>query len=176
MEKALPGRGSDTAACLLGTRSTCSSAGVFRRGDHIDVWAYVDKNRSWKLLSPDRRDDATPSPRYCGAMSYRDGRLYLFGGRSRRYPKRNYNDMWLFDLSTSSWRLLEDNRSPHTYTKDALFPGYHAKSATATVGSRWYILGGEGLNGHVSDFWVLERDSLEWTLLQPARDDDPALW
>ncbi len=178
--------GYDARASWPGVRYGCMSTqgegclficgGFSDQGDHIDVWAYSEEQQSWILLSPDSHDDSSPSPRYCGALSYRNGQLYLFGGRSRRHPKLNYNDLWVFDLRKLSWKSLQKNRGPHTYTKEAVFPGYHAKSAAATVGSRWYILGGEGLTGHVSDFWVLDRDSLQWTLLQPARGDDPTLW
>jgi hypothetical protein len=54
--------------------------------------------------------------------------------------------------------------------------GITPKSATAVIDGALYIWGGEGRSGHVSDLWRLDFGSLEWELLQAARDDDPALW
>jgi hypothetical protein len=71
---------------------------------------------------------------------------------------------------------VHDNRSPHRYDASATYPGYHAKSAAALVDDRLYVLGGEGRDGHVSDFWRLDLNAMRWEMLQAARDDDPVLW
>ena len=100
----------------------------------------------------------------------------MFGGRSRKDPKANYNDLWCFDLGQEQWRCISPNRTPHRYDAAAAFPGYHAKSASAVIDRQWYVWGGEGLHGHVSDFWRFSFDTLEWQLLQAARPDDPRFW
>lgn len=151
--------------------------GFSDEGDHNDLWQFDLASQEWRLLVPDH--DASlyaPSPRYCAAFAFYQDKLFLFGGRSRRYPKLNFNDLWMFDLKQRKWSQIHDNRLPHRYDAGAEYPGYHAKSAAAIVGSEWYIWGGEGLHGHVSDFWRLKLDSLYWEQIQPARSDDPCFW
>ena len=145
-------------------------------GDHIDVWELDCRNIKWRNLSPDAEGDDIPLKRYCAAMVCFGGALYLFGGRSRKYPKLNFNDLWRFSLKTLEWEKMHDNQEAHSYGYDADFPAYHAKSATALSEHNMYIWGGEGITGHVSDFWRLDLESVEWTLLQVARADDPKLW
>ena len=94
----------------------------------------------------------------------------------RQHPKRNFNDLWEIDLATMQWRQISPNREPHFYDRGADSPAYHAKSAAAVVDNYWYILGGEGCRGHVSDFWRLNLTSYEWELLQACRTDDPVFW
>lgn len=143
--------------------------------DLNDVWRFdVDDARWTELVRGGAR--AAPAPRYCGAVAVQDDRLVLFGGRSRRHPKRNFNDLWTLDLRTGTWENVSPTREPHRYDGSTDYPGYHAKAATAVVDGSLYLLGGEGLVGHVSDFWRLELSALRWELLLPARDDDPILW
>jgi hypothetical protein len=145
-------------------------------GDHIDVWRFDTVLEKWKMLSPDMVALDAPASRYCGACAWFGDRLFLFGGRSRRDPKRNFNDLWCFDLISRKWSCLGLNREPKQYDPKASFPGYHAKSASAKVGRYWYIWGGEGRHGHVSDLWRLNLETLDWELVQPARCDDPIFW
>lgn len=144
-------------------------------GDHIDLWSFDPTVSSWAMLAPDDTVGA-PMPRYSAAFVYHDRKLYLFGGRSRRYPKLNFNDLWVFDLIDGQWSMLSDNRLPHRYDSEATFPGYHAKSSSAVIGDYWYIWGGEGLHGHVSDFWRFDFKSQVWEHISAARHDDPEFW
>jgi hypothetical protein len=145
-------------------------------GDHIDLWELDCRNMRWRILSPDNDGTDVPMKRYCAAMVCFDGAIYLFGGRSRRYPKLNFNDLWRFSLVTLRWEKIQDNREPHRYDHDAAFPAYHAKSAVTLSGHQVYLWGGEGIAGHVSDFWRLDLKNQEWELLQAARRDDPKFW
>lgn len=151
--------------------------GFSDEGDHIDVWRFDIEKRTWDLLAEDvvahRR---MPAARYCAAFACHERRLFLFGGRSRRYPKRNFNDLWTFDLQSNTWILLSDNRQPHCYGAEAAFPAYHAKASSVVVGDCWYLWGGEGVSGHVSDFWRFSFPSNAWQLVQAARSDDPKFW
>ena len=99
--------------------------------------------------------------------------LFLFGGRSRRFPKLNFNDLWMFDLTAGKWQCIHDNRAPHCYSEAAVFPGYHAKSSSAAIGDHWYIYGGEVIHEHVSDLWRFHLYSGHWEMLLAARNDDP---
>lgn len=169
-----------------GLRYGCMSAVVGGRiyvfggfsdeGDHNDLWCFSMVNRRWQLIVPESSGSEAPPARYCAAFACHEGRLFLFGGRSRRYPKLNFNDLWVFDLVQEKWECLNENRTPHLYDASAPFPGYHAKASTAVVGNYWYLWGGEGLHGHVSDFWRYCMDDGHWELLQAARDDDPVFW
>lgn len=144
-------------------------------GDHMDLWRFDMANRHWQLLAPES-GSRLPEARYCAALTCYRRKLFLFGGRSRRFPKLNFNDLWEFDLDSGEWTMRSGNRSPHCYDGTADYPGYHAKASSVRVGASWYLWGGEGLRGHVSDFWRLHLDSLEWELLGPARSDDPVFW
>ena len=165
-----------------GSMSTCDGSRVYvcggfsDDGDHIDLWYFDMERQEWTLLAPDFRLQKFPVPRYCASFSIYNGRIFLFGGRSRQNPKTNFNDLWTFDLSSDLWIKIHGNRAPHRYGKDAEFPAYHAKSAVAVIDSGWYIHGGEGLHGHVSDFWRFDLVRYQWELIQSARADDPSFW
>lgn len=145
-------------------------------GDHNDLWRFDLSSRRWNQLAPDITGQNFPQARYCAAFAIYGNCLFMFGGRSRRYPKLNFNDLWVFDLKDLSWIQLRDNSSTHLYSILADYPGYHAKSSSSVVGKFWYIWGGEGACGHVSDFWRFDLSNFSWQLIQAARKDDPKFW
>lgn len=145
-------------------------------GDHIDLWRFDVEREDWQLVHPDIRSVDVPPPRYCAAAAIDGGKLWLFGGRSRSNPKLNFNDLWYCDLRAGTWHQIHDNRRPHRYDSGAEFPAYHAKSSFAVVGTHWYVWGGEGAHGHVSDLWRFDLANHVWQLVQPARSDDPLFW
>lgn len=169
-----------------GLRYGCMSAGVDGRvfvfggfsdeGDHNDLWCFSMADRRWQLIAAESAGAEAPVARYCAAFAYHEGKLFLFGGRSRRYPKLNFNDLWVLDLATEKWECLNDSQSPHRYDARAPFPAYHAKASTAVVDGYWYLWGGEGLHGHVSDFWRFDFQSQVWEQISAARNDDPIFW
>jgi N-acetylneuraminic acid mutarotase len=150
--------------------------GYSASGDHNDLWQFDASSLRWSLLSKHDEQSDRPEPRYCGAMAAHNGALIVFGGRSRRYPKKNFNDVWIFDVHARTWLRLTDNHGPHIYDASATSPGYHAKAAHAVDGDFWYLWGGEGRSGHVSDFWRFSLVERRWQMLQAARPDDPAFW
>jgi len=171
----------DWPARRYGAMSAASDEATFVFGgygdrDLNDLWRFDHDAESWTLLSPHRESADWPAPRYGSSFVLYDDLLYLFGGRSREHPKRNYNDLWTFDVSERTWTQHQENRAPHRYDETAEYPGYHAKSANAVVGTDWYVWGGEGRQGHVSDFWRFDLAAHEWQLVQPQRDDDPDFW
>lgn len=178
--------GYDAKATWPGPRYGCMSAasdqdvfvcgGFSDAGDHNDLWRFDARRASWDLLAPASAGPETPAPRYCAAFAYHHHRLFLFGGRSRSNAKRNFNDLWVFDLATGTWQMVHPSRMPHEYGAAAPFPAYHAKASSAVEGDHWYLWGGEGLSGHVSDFWRFSFEDGTWTLLQAARQDDPHFW
>ena len=145
-------------------------------GDHNDIWEFNGSSDAWRLLAAESNESTSPAPRYCAAVTFHPGRVLVFGGRSRRDSKANYNDLWAFDLSARRWECLSPNRGPHDYSSSAVFPGYHAKSSHAVIGDYWYLWGGEGRHGHVSDFWRFSLSTDRWEFIQAARSDDPQFW
>jgi N-acetylneuraminic acid mutarotase len=150
--------------------------GASAGADHIDLWRFDVCAEAWEALSPDARPPDSPAPRYCAAFAHHRGRLVLFGGRSRWHPKQNYSDLWIFDLRTKHWERVHDHSASESYSGSGTVPSYHAKSAVAVEADALYMFGGEGRRGHVSDFWRLDLQQLQWELLQVARSDDPILW
>jgi hypothetical protein len=150
--------------------------GFSDEGDHIDVWRWSWDSEKWECLFADVDTEQAPSQRYCGACTLYGDDLWIFGGRSRRYPKRNFNDTWRFNVVKCSWEVLQPPSTTHCYDETASCIGYHAKSASAVIAGKWYLWGGEGLHGHVSDFWYFDFMSCEWQMIQPARSDDPKFW
>lgn len=145
-------------------------------GDHIDLWVWDVATEQWGLLAGERTGRSVPERRYCAASAVHGGGFWLFGGRSRRDAKRNFNDTWRFDLSSRRWECVIDPADLDGYGPSSAHIGYHAKSAHAVVNDRWYLLGGEGLHGHVSDLWQFDFATAQWSLLSPARPDDPRFW
>lgn len=145
-------------------------------GDLIDIWALDCNTHEWKLLAYNDEGPCVPEKRYCAAMSQYENHVYLFGGRSRRYPKLNFNDLWRFSLIDRRWERISENARTYNYSESAHYPGYHAKSAIASIPPFFYLWGGEGVSGHVSDFWRFDMRNMKWQLIQAARHDDPILW
>lgn len=143
------------------------------KGDLNDLWKFSPKNQNWEKI--ETTNDVSPEKRYAGAIgSYKDF-LVLFGGRKRKDSKINYSDLWLFDLKNKKWTKLFDNLTG-VINEDASRPMYHAKSAYCVVEDYLYVLGGEGISGHVSDFWRLNLNTFSWELVSSCRDDDPIFW
>ena len=174
--------GADWPGLRYGSMSAADAQNIYvcggfsDEGDHIDLWRFDMARKCWGILSPDGVSSEFPAPRYCAAFMLYEQKLYLFGGRSRAFPKLNFNDLWEFDLDSKRWSMVFDNRAPHSYGPDADSPGYHAKSSSVLVGDFWYLWGGEGIRGHVSDFWRFDLKLRNWQLLQSARRDDPIFW
>lgn len=127
--------------------------------DRADLWALDLDTLRWDLRAPEN-DAVGPSARYCPALGMVDGRLVLFGGRSKTHPKVNFEDCWVFD---GHWSLMQ-----------APGPGYHAKPGYASNGSVLWLFGGEGPHGHVGDLWKF--DHAGWTLLHKSPLEAPVLW
>ena len=123
--------------------------------DQADLWRFEFATGHWRQLAMDG-----PPARYCPALGLVEGRLIMFGGRSKTNPKLNFSDSWVFD---DAWKAL-----------DGPGPGYHAKAASASADNQLWLFGGEGPNGHVSDLW--RHGPAGWARLHNSRDDDPVLW
>ena len=139
-----------------------------------DVWRFDPVHFSWTRLWAGVEEDG-PAPRYSPAIAAFEGYLVIFGGRSRLSPKLNYSDLWTFDIERCRWQSITGH-AEHSNYRLADVPAYHAKTAYCTGDSGLWILGGEGSEGHVSDFWRLDLPTMNWELIQSARPDDPIFW
>lgn len=122
--------------------------------DLNDFWMLDISSLEWRQI------ETEISPRYCPSLGWANGQVVLFGGRSKVNPKLNHADTWTYD---GTWR---------SYTGPG--PGYHAKTGYASDGKAMWLFAGEGPNGHLSDLW--RYDEAGWSLMSPARGDDPILW
>jgi len=175
-----PGSGGDWPGPRYGAMSAADEGGVYVCGgsaagaDLMDLWRWSFRARAWQSLCPEARGG--PAPRYAAAAAFHDGGFWIFGGRSRLDPKTGFSDTWRFDVAERRWELVHGQAAEHSYDPGARHIAYHAKSASATIGAKWFLWGGEGLRGHVSDLWCFDLERGEWRMLQPARPDDPSFW
>ena len=78
----------------------------------IQLWSYDTASNTWDHHGPDADDSpGWPAKRYCPAMTGRNGKLYLWGGRDTvgRDPEF-YNDLWEYDTSISRMDPAPGNR------------------------------------------------------------------
>lgn len=92
-----------------------------------------------------------PSPRLGHTCSMVGDLMFLIGGRAD--PLNILNDVWVFDIAKSEWKLLECN--------GCLFPPSH-RHAAAVIDAKIFVFG--GLNGDIvsSALYVLNSSTLEW--------------
>eukprot|EP01134_Creolimax_fragrantissima_P005826 CFRG5826T1 len=130
----------------------------------------VDANGSPTDSRPGRRGG------HVMVMDADKGRIYLMGGWN---GKRDYSDLWVFEINTQRWVLLSDD------TKQDGGPGPRAchKACFDPVNRCIYLLGryieveGRTRPNLQSDFYRYDVDAKKWTLLSidTAADGGPNL-
>lgn len=100
-----------------------------------------------EVISP----QGSPSPRLGHTCSTVGDVMFLIGGRAD--PLNILNDVWVFDIAKSKWKLLE--------CSGCLFPPSH-RHAAAVIDAKIYVFG--GLSGDIvsSALYVLDSSTLEW--------------
>lgn len=78
-----------------------------------DVWQYDVLRRSWRVLSISGTSNG-PSPRQHASMTLINGHLYLFGGIDPS-SGRTYNDMWVFYVGSTTWKVLYSTAAAENY-------------------------------------------------------------
>ncbi len=114
-----------------------------------DVWQF--SNGSWQELPPASGD--VPSARTLAGLAYDTlhDRLLLFGGRDQNGAF--LDDIWAFNLSSSTWQQLNSNanapvsRKAHSLVYDPgqlnfVLMGGLAEDGYTRLGDTWYYLGG----------------------------------
>jgi hypothetical protein len=122
-------------------------------------------------------------PARLGAASWIDssGKLWLFGGNSSTANGWEYNDLWVFDPSTTYWTWKGGGQ---TYRQQGVygtlgtpnannFPSSRQRPAiwTDSSGNVWlyggygqgYTAAGAATQGYLNDLWKLDMTALQWT-------------
>ncbi|MFX1533184.1 MAG: Kelch repeat-containing protein [Promethearchaeota archaeon] len=119
-----------------------------------DTWAYDYANNSWINLNPTSK----PSPRYNPAMTYDsiNQKLVLFGG----YGSSGYlSDTWIYDYSNNQWTQVFPITSPGVRHSHAM--------VYDSVNQKVVLFGGHNRQTILSDTWVYDFSSNNWTEMFP---------
>ena len=107
-------------------------------------------------------DSGSPSRRVGASLAYVAGKFYLFGGKE----KGNYlGDLYTLDLNTLTWTEIVSYGS---------IPSPRCYHSSASEGKYMVVVGGIGINGILQrDYFMLETETLTWTLLVPKSHTRP---
>lgn len=100
-----------------------------------------------------------PCPRVGHTSSMIGDSMYVIGGRAD--PSNILNDVWVFNVTKSDWRLLECLGTP--------FLPRH-RHAAAAVGSKIYVFGGIHSDMIFSSLYVFDTQNIEWSEVQVQGD------
>ena len=104
-----------------------------------------------------------PSPRWGHCSALVDGKLYLWGGRTREFSKEKStltSTLHVFDPFVESWETKSTTGPPP--------PGVYS-GASASAGHHIYQYGGHDGSAHHGTFHCLDTTTLQWTEL-PSGD------
>ncbi len=122
------------------------------------VYEYDPASNAWAQKKP------MPHPVHHSAVAVQNGKMYLFGGfdlPTAGPPGWNpVNDVWEYDPSTDSWRML------------APMPTKRGGGVAAVVGGKSYVIGGAGPMPGASDPAIRPRQPQE--SLGTVEEYDPA--
>jgi hypothetical protein len=118
-----------------------------------DTWALDLASMSWSAL--DTPDGLHPPARYgaAAAMDEAGRRLFVAGGAPR--PGLPLDDIWVLDLETDTWELLDPGDGPRPAPREGL-------SGDLEAGGLLYLTHGLGRTGCLSDTWVLNLRTGTW--------------
>jgi len=123
-----------------------------------DLWQFNMDNQTWTKLSVDSGylDDSNtkyPCKRYGHSSIYYKSNLYIFGGKRHSKDTDALNDFWQYNIANNTWKKIACKNSPQGIL-------YH--SATC-YNNQMVVYGGYRNNKPVSEMWILNLDSYEWT-------------
>jgi len=127
-----------------------------------DVWRFDLVSFEWELLHDGNNSAPAPRSGHAGVL-VESGSLYVFGGETQT---NQVNDLWKFDLATSSWTLV------HNGTGDKV-PSPRKEHAAVLVKDRMYIFGGAFQEGYLNDLWAWDIPSMKWLLIDNGKEDAP---
>jgi hypothetical protein len=128
-----------------------------------DLWSFDVYGGGWVDITP----YTTPTPRTGSVMAQLGGTILQVGGMTDLGPE---SDVWrgTFDGSTIGWQELTlVNHGPMGIDR-------RWRHAMAAAGSEFYVFGGDGVEGALSDLWQfsLDRFTESEHTLDPTSDFD----
>ncbi|MFX0063632.1 MAG: Kelch repeat-containing protein [Candidatus Hermodarchaeota archaeon] len=104
-----------------------------------------------------------PSSRGGHALTYdsADQKVILFGGFAGPWTARSYfDDTWAYDYTNNSWINLAPTSKPS--------PRYNPAMTYDSLNQKLVLFGGYGFNGYLSDTWLYDYSTNQWTQVFPT--------
>jgi len=121
------------------------------------LWGMMAYNFSSNKWTSFHTDGSWPSARFDHSLTYVEGKLYMFGGRS---GQTYLNEMWIFDLSTNSWTPI--------FSQNAPIPTCCHGAAYVTCIHSIIILGGQTSNSGLSqEIYYFNIRDFTWKIVLP---------
>ncbi len=167
-----------------------------------DLWTYDPQTGNWTWLKGTSSENQpavagnlddfsaayTPGAR-TDALGFSIGnRLYLFGGayyNPYNYTSHSYNDLWVFDTTTSYWGLVDGDMISNkfgVYGQLGLAaagnrPGGRQTATGISANNKLYVFGGygyasSGATGNLNDIWMYDVASRQWVWHQGSNQVD----
>ena len=126
-----------------------------------DIWEYQYPENKWIEYS----SDSGPTGRYWGNVVYDQdrNRIVLFGG----HGSREYDDTWSYSVENMEWERATQGDTPSRRTSSSM--------AYDPLNKVFVLFGGLGADGSLSDTWIMDSETLQWTEVfeQHEPPDDP---
>ncbi|GAX84212.1 hypothetical protein CEUSTIGMA_g11635.t1 [Chlamydomonas eustigma] len=126
-----------------------------------EFYAYNLESANWEII---QAAGLRPEPRvaHTAAVVQDSSSIYIFGGRSgKEMGEGAFDDLHLFDTSTSMWSLVTDEKGTP--------PPKRSFHTAAVAGSSMYIFGGCGAEGRLADLHQFDTKANQWHQL-PEHD------
>eukprot|EP00831_Metopus_contortus_P040903 TRINITY_DN3203_c0_g1_i8.p1 TRINITY_DN3203_c0_g1~~TRINITY_DN3203_c0_g1_i8.p1 ORF type:complete len:745 (+),score=131.71 TRINITY_DN3203_c0_g1_i8:493-2727(+) len=164
----LPLKRSCHSACAIGLDKMFVFGGYYDNKVRLnDVWILQTTTSEyiWKrppghppTVIPPKNEASPiggPEPRADAACCFLDGKVYIFGGYGGiRYQRKNFNDLYSFDLEKGLWEKIEyENVPPEPRSGHIIFP-YDSNSL--------YIFGGWSNESQYKGFIRFDLTSCNW--------------
>lgn len=130
---------------------------------YSDIWSYSPSSNTWTKIIQKNKG---PETRGAQKAWYANNKIYVFGGNSPSFTL--FNDTWVFDLTTNTWKELIANKTPDS-------PPARREAMAANSPSDLVIYGGMGLDQTnnmttFNDTWEFNLKTNKWLNVTPAND------
>jgi hypothetical protein len=168
-----------TAATWVANNKLYIYGGDSNFGALNDVWVFDPITNIWTWLAGTQLvyepgnfgvkgmgDSSTNPPSITGSFTWvYNGNLYLFGGG-------DYNTLWVFNTTTNIWTWLGGSNNINQtgqygtlgFGSTSNVPGSRRDGCAASIGSKFYLYGGYGIDETANNFGILA-DLWEYNVL-----------
>jgi N-acetylneuraminic acid mutarotase len=147
---------------LLVFGGNTSTSGLMLTGTD-DLWELDLASGSWREIASAER----PGPRFYHSGVVIGNEWIVFGG-ARAFDPPYWNDTWAFDMTTDTWRRIDDGSAPGA-------PAPRFGHEVYAWGGRLFVIGGHdeasaaGRDvGNRNDVWALDLATRTWTQVRPG--------